>query len=508
MAIQQHLSAEIEVVASVLRDPRSGGKDDGESTRSKTRAFDATTQAMAEEDELTGAKEQGHDEISRSEVHGSRSKPLPRSDVTMVADSCTRRIGHLHELDHSAGSGEREEEVGRSLWSSGRIFWVVGVSDVSEDGHSHNLALPPSTTTDLHRPSSWQMASETRACGGSGWLTRCEQLSDDRFDKHTTMLGDGVGRHGLGRYRDDLGVAERHNNGTCKGGHQDRSRRRSLRRSPSRESRAESRGGEGRGAVTRPAASCWMDDVYGRIEVFPQHFLPSQQSMETPADGLSTSKTNLDSPPSSRRRSWTPKRVMGAASLLHLLSLPRIRWSSSTEDDDKIELTRAEVESLRTEIADAEERESQLKARLENIDEVLRYARLSGYLYIRSRWTQLPGEPPILDDADVDDWLPRFVVLQGQCVYYYLKSTDLSPQESTLLCDIVEVGQLPNFVPEDEKTRYAFYIMTSQGLKFECSSMSEIQVDSWVRAIRGDCGLSDGAESRSKTSRQEVGSWF
>uniref|UniRef100_A0A0E0A3P7 Uncharacterized protein n=2 Tax=Oryza TaxID=4527 RepID=A0A0E0A3P7_9ORYZ len=31
-----------------------------------------------------------------------------------------------------------------------------------------------------------------------------------------------------------------------------------------------------------------MDDVYGRIEVFPQHFLPSQQSMETPADGLST----------------------------------------------------------------------------------------------------------------------------------------------------------------------------------------------------------------------------
>lgn len=40
----------------------------------------------------------------------------------------------------------------------------------------------------------------------------------------------------------------------------------------------------------------------------------------------------------------------------------------------------------------------------------------------------------------------------------------------------MEVGQLPNFVPEDEKTRYAFYIMTSQGLKFECSSMSEIQV--------------------------------
>lgn len=177
---------------------------------------------------------------------------------------------------------------------------------------------------------------------------------------------------------------------------------------------------------------------------------------------------------------------------MQLLSIPRIRWSSSNEDDDKIELTRAEVESLRSEIADADERESQLKARLENIDEVLRYARLSGYLHIRSRWTQLPGEPPIIDDADVDDWLPRFVVLQGQCIYYYLKSTDLSPQESTLLCDIVEVGRLPNFVPEDGKTRHAFYMLTRQGLRFECSSNCEIQVDSWARAVGSDCRLEGG----------------
>jgi len=195
---------------------------------------------------------------------------------------------------------------------------------------------------------------------------------------------------------------------------------------------------------------------------------------------------------------------------LRLLSIPHFRWSTSNEDDDKIELSRAEVESLRTEIADAEERESHLKARLENIDEVLRYARLSGYLYIRSRWTQLPGEPPILDDADVDDWLPRFVVLQGQCVYYYLKSTDLSPQESTLLCDIVEVGRLPNFVPEDEKTRYAFYLLSRQGLKFECSSTSEIQVDSWVRALKSDCKLRGGAagedETKTKSSQLEDGS--
>ncbi|RLN27899.1 uncharacterized protein C2845_PM05G26770 [Panicum miliaceum] len=244
-----------------------------------------------------------------------------------------------------------------------------------------------------------------------------------------------------------------------------------------------------------------MDDVYGRIEVFPQYFVPSKEAMESP-DGLSTSKNNLDTSPSSRGRSWTPKRSKGAVSILRLLSIPRLRWSMSNEDDDKqIELSRAEVESLRTEIADAEERESHLKARLENIDEVLRYARLSGYLYIRSRWTQLPGEPPILDDADVDDWLPRFVVLQGQCVYYYLKSTDLSPQESTLLSDIVEVGRLPNFVPEDEKTRYAFYLLSRQGLKFECSSTSEIQVDSWVKGLTSDVKLRGGAAGEDETTK-------
>jgi hypothetical protein len=108
-----------------------------------------------------------------------------------------------------------------------------------------------------------------------------------------------------------------------------------------------------------------MDDVYGRIEVFPQHFVPSKEAMETP-DGLSTSKNSLDSPPrwylwrkefcssthplpflgtitrssshvnSSCKRSWTPRRVKGAASILHLLSIPRIRWSTSNEDDDKV----------------------------------------------------------------------------------------------------------------------------------------------------------------------------
>lgn len=54
--------------------------------------------------------------------------------------------------------------------------------------------------------------------------------------------------------------------------------------------------------------------------------------------------------------------------------------------------------------------------------------------------------------------------------------TDLSPQDSTLLSDVVEIGSLPSFVREDEGTVYAFYILTHQGLRIECSSISKIQV--------------------------------
>lgn len=53
---------------------------------------------------------------------------------------------------------------------------------------------------------------------------------------------------------------------------------------------------------------------------------------------------------------------------------------------------------------------------------------------------------------------------------------DLSPQDSTLLSDIVEVGPLPSFTREDEETRYAFFMLTRQGLRYECSSISKIQV--------------------------------
>jgi hypothetical protein len=191
---------------------------------------------------------------------------------------------------------------------------------------------------------------------------------------------------------------------------------------------------------------------------------------------------------------------MGAASILNLLNLSRFRWPNSSDEDDKVILTKAEVETLRSEIADAEERETHLKAQLENVDEVLRSARFSGYLYIRNRWTQLPGEPPILDDSDIDDWLPRFVVLQGSCLYYFLKSTDLSPQDTTLLSDVTEIGPQPSFIQEDGQTRYAFYILTCQGLRFECCSLSEIQVELWMRALRKDCNLEGATATKTAES--------
>lgn len=194
--------------------------------------------------------------------------------------------------------------------------------------------------------------------------------------------------------------------------------------------------------------------------------------------------------------------------MLNLFSIRKLPWVPGQE---KVLLTAPEVESLRTELADLEEKEALLKAQLEHLDEVLRSARLSGYLYMRTRWATLPGEPaPIDDDTEIDDWLPRFLVLHGSCIYLYLMSTDLSPQDSTLLSDVVEVGRLPCFTREDGEFRHNFYILTRQGLRYECSSVSKIQVDSWLTALHEDCKLqsdtlarNDSEETLNDSNREE-----
>ncbi|XP_044477310.1 uncharacterized protein LOC123204615 [Mangifera indica] len=245
-----------------------------------------------------------------------------------------------------------------------------------------------------------------------------------------------------------------------------------------------------------------MDDSLGKIKVVPDHFQVPTPSVESPQSSTSSvSHPRTDNSLRSSSFLWTRKKLKSAAFMLNLFSIRGLPWVSSSDGQEKVELSAPELESLRTELADLEEREAHLKAQLENVDEILRSARLAGYLYIRTRWKPLPGEPPPLDDTDVDDWLPRFVVLHGLCIFFFMKSTDLSPLDSTLLSDIVEVGSLPSFMREDEETRHSFYVLTRHGLRYECSSISKIQVDAWLLALQSDCKLgSDPKDSQWKNN--------
>ncbi|PWA52437.1 Pleckstrin homology domain-containing protein [Artemisia annua] len=192
---------------------------------------------------------------------------------------------------------------------------------------------------------------------------------------------------------------------------------------------------------------------------------------------------------SSNSRLWTKRSLKNAASILNLLSPRRLSWGNDTSGQEKVILSATEVKALQAEVADLEERESHLRAQLEHIDEVLRTCHLSGYLHMRTRWATLPGEPLPLDDTDVDDWLPRFVVLHGPCIFLYFLSTDLSPQDSTLLSDVVELGPMPCVTQEDGEVRYYFYILTRYGLRYECSGTSKVQVDNWLTALQEKCKL-------------------
>lgn len=223
-----------------------------------------------------------------------------------------------------------------------------------------------------------------------------------------------------------------------------------------------------------------MGDSPQEIQV-TGHFLASTSDSHS-----LPSQTSSIADLSSRSYTLAQRSLQSAASMLNLFNLKGLSWKSGATGQEKVVLSAVEMESLRSEIAALEERESHYKAQLEHVDEILRSACLSGYLSVRTRWTALPGEPPV-DDTEVDDWLPRFVVLQGSCIYIYLVATDLSPLDSTLLSDVVEVGALPSLIREDGETRYCFNILTSHGLRYECSSTSDIQVDCWLAGLQREC---------------------
>ncbi|KAL0329947.1 UNVERIFIED_CONTAM: hypothetical protein Sradi_4981400, partial [Sesamum radiatum] len=205
------------------------------------------------------------------------------------------------------------------------------------------------------------------------------------------------------------------------------------------------------------------------IQIFPDYFVASASGSNSPPSySYPESQLRSNSP------SWARRRLRSATSMLNLFSLKRLleircKWSGK----GRIKCRGGGISPFGN--ICFRRKKTHYKAQLEHIDEILRSARLSGYLFLRTRWAALPGEPPPIDDTEVDDWLPRFVVLQGSCIYLYMIATDLSPQDSTLLSDVVEVGSLPCLTREDEETRYCFYILTRHGLRYECSSTSKIQ---------------------------------
>ncbi|XP_024996205.1 uncharacterized protein LOC112529255 [Cynara cardunculus var. scolymus] len=244
-----------------------------------------------------------------------------------------------------------------------------------------------------------------------------------------------------------------------------------------------------------------MGDGPRGIQVFPDHFQSSTSVVETPQTRSSSiSRAKIEFELSSSNHLWARRRFRSAASMLSLFNLRRLSWGADPDVQKKLVLSAAEAESLRSELADLEEREAHLKARLEHIDEILRSARLSGYLLMRTRWTALPGEPAPLDDTEVDDWLPCFVVLQGPCIFLYFMSTDISPQDSTLLSDVVEVGRMPCLTQEEGQTRYSFYIVTRHGLRYECSSASKLQVDAWLMTLQEECKTGPDSRSASRAA--------
>lgn len=201
--------------------------------------------------------------------------------------------------------------------------------------------------------------------------------------------------------------------------------------------------------------------------------------------------TPPDSPQSFRLRSTRFRHTPEALKLStpkKIFAFPKLTWSSDPAKDEQIEMLVTEVQSLRGEVVSAEERETTLQAQMHHLDEVLRTAILAGYLYTRTRWVPFLGEPLIEDNVDADDWLQRFLVLQGSSIFFYLHATDLRPQGTIILDDIVEAGPLPAQMRHggDSGPWFSFHITTCHGLRLECSTQLKLQMDSWLTILGVD----------------------
>ncbi|KAI5054855.1 hypothetical protein GOP47_0030000 [Adiantum capillus-veneris] len=173
-------------------------------------------------------------------------------------------------------------------------------------------------------------------------------------------------------------------------------------------------------------------------------------------------------------------------SYLRFLSLPRNLWSSSASKQEQKEPATAEVYLLQEEVLTAQEREASLKARMDHLDQVLRTSQLASYLYTRFRWTPLPGELPVDDDAEVDDWLQRFLVLGGSTLFFYPQAADFRPQGAIIMREVVDMGYISGqFLHEQENVKwFGFQVTTSQGLRLECATPLKQQAELWMSLLQ------------------------
>ncbi|KAG8368980.1 hypothetical protein BUALT_Bualt15G0102600 [Buddleja alternifolia] len=98
-----------------------------------------------------------------------------------------------------------------------------------------------------------------------------------------------------------------------------------------------------------------MGDGPRGIQVFQDHFVVS-------TSGSPPSQTSSVTDLRSHSHTWARRRLKSAASMLNLFNLKGVSWRLGGNDQEKVVLSAVEVESLRSEIANLEERESHFKA--------------------------------------------------------------------------------------------------------------------------------------------------
>ncbi|KAH7432998.1 hypothetical protein KP509_07G049800 [Ceratopteris richardii] len=227
--------------------------------------------------------------------------------------------------------------------------------------------------------------------------------------------------------------------------------------------------------------------------------VPSESHLSSPFSSPRSSREDVPEDPSVSY--YRPVRLNGSKSLtlsrsnkklsivkssLKYLSLSsRHLWSSASKKHEQAKSSTMEVTSLQDEIHTAEERETALKAKLEHLDDILRTAQLANYLYTRMRWTPLPGELPV-EDADVDDWLQRFLVLEGATIFFYPQAAELRPEGAILFSEIADVGAISGKIQHDEETLtwFGFHVTTTEGLRLECATPLKLQAELWMSLIQ------------------------